>query len=332
MLKRLSAAVLLILVVAGVAMGGAYVWFARTVASPGPLAQPTTVIIAPGSGLAAIARQLDAAGVITHDWMFELEARRSGRARELKPGEYRFEPAVSLGVALDKIVRRDVVARFVTIPEGLVTADIRRILDETPGLVGEADGAIADGDLLPETYRYEWGDSRAAIIGRMRTARDKAVAELWAARAPDLPLQSPEEAMVLASIVEKETGVGSERPRVAAVFINRLRLGMRLQSDPTVIYGIAPQTGNLEREITRADLNAFNAFNTYIVSGLPPSPICHPGRAALTAVVKPIQSDELYFVADGKGGHAFAATLDEHNRNVARWRKLQRDAAKNRER
>lgn len=324
-MARLAAAFLLLLVVMGAVGGGAYLWFAREVLTPGPLEAPQVVIIAPGTGLGAISRQLETAGVVAHARLFELQARRSGQARALKPGEYRFDAGVSMVAALDKIVRHDVVARFVTIPEGLVTADIKRILGEAPGLTGDVTAEIDDGDLLPETYRYEWGDTRAAVIGRMRAARDTSLAALWADRAPDLPLTSPQEAVILASIVEKETGVASERPRVAAVFINRLRRGMKLQSDPTVIYGIAPETGDLDRSITRADLDAPNAFNTYFVTGLPPSPICHPGHAALAAVLKPLHSDELYFVADGTGGHAFAATLEEHNKNVARWRKLERE-------
>ena len=324
MTARLSAAFLFLLVVGGAVAGGAYLWFSRAVVAPGPLVASTTLIIAPGTGLGAISRQLESAGVITHARLFELEARRSGQAGALKPGEYRFDPHVSIAAALDKIVRRDVVVRFVTVPEGLVTADIRKILDEAPGLTGEVTSQIADGDLMPETYRYEWGDARAAIVGRMRTARDQALAELWNSRAGDLPISSPEEAVILASIVEKETGVASERPRVAAVFINRLRRGMKLQSDPTVIYGVSPEAGQLDRPITRADLDAPNAFNTYVIPGLPPSPICHPGRAALAAVLNPIQSNEIYFVADGTGGHAFASTLEEHNRNVARWRKIER--------
>jgi len=311
--------------VIGAVGGGAYVWFARTVLVPGPLQTAQTLVIEPGSGLGAIARQLEATGVVADARLLQLQARRSGQARALKPGEYQFDPGISIVGALDKIVRRDVVARHVTVPEGLVTADIRRILAEAPGLVGEATAKIEDGDLLPETYRYEWGDTRAAVIGRMRAARDAALAELWETRDPDLPISSPQEAVILASIVEKETGVGDERSRVAAVFINRLRRGMKLQSDPTVIYGIAPQVGQLERPITRADLDTQNPYNTYVVSGLPPSPICHPGRAALAAVLKPIQSNELYFVADGTGGHAFAATLEEHNKNVARWRKIERE-------
>jgi UPF0755 protein len=325
MIARLAAAFLFLLVVIGAAAGGAYFWFARAVLVPGPLQSATTLIIAPGSGLGAVARQLEGAAVITHARLFELQARRSGQGRALKPGEYRFEPGISIVEALDKIVRRDVVVRFVTVPEGLVTAGILAILTEAPGLAGTVASEVADGDLLPETYRYEWGDTRAAVVGRMRTARDQALAELWAARAADLPLSSPQEAVILASIVEKETGVASERPRVAAVFINRLKRGMKLQSDPTVIYGIAPQAGDLDRPITRADLEAPNPFNTYIVTGLPPSPICHPGRQSLAAVLNPLQSNELYFVADGTGGHAFAATLAEHNKNVARWRKIERE-------
>lgn len=325
MIARLAAAFLFLLVVIGAAAGGAYLWFAREVLVPGPLAQETTLVILPGTGLSAISRQLEGAGVVAHARLFELQARRSGEARALKPGEYKFDPGVSIAAALDKIVRHDVVVRFVTVPEGLVTANIKRIIGEAPGLAGDVTAEIADGDLLPETYRYEWGDSRAALIGRMRTARDQTLAELWEKRAPDLPVSTPQEAVILASIVEKETGIASERPRVAAVFINRLKRGMKLQSDPTVIYGIAPEAGDLDRPITRADLDAPNAFNTYIVTGLPPSPICHPGRAALAAVLNPLQSDELYFVADGTGGHAFAATLAEHNKNVARWRKLERE-------
>ncbi|MGE4065044.1 MAG: endolytic transglycosylase MltG [Rhodospirillaceae bacterium] len=325
MFARLAAPFLFLLVVIGAAAGGAYLWFARSVLVPGPLQETKTLVIESGSGLGAIARQLERGGVIAHARLFELQARRSGQARALKPGEYRFEPGISVVAALDKIVRRDVVVRFVTVPEGLVTKSIQRILDEAPGLVGEPGTDIADGDLLPETYRYEWGDTRAALTGRMRAARDQALAELWESRTPDLPIATPQEAVILASIVEKETGIAAERPRVAAVFLNRLKRGMKLQSDPTVIYGIAPEAGDLERSITRADLETPTPFNTYIVTGLPPSPICHPGRAALAAVLKPIQSDELYFVADGTGGHAFAATLAEHNKNVARWRQIERE-------
>lgn len=319
---RLFSVFLLLVVIPA---GGAYFWFTGAVVAPGPLQAPVTVVIAPGSGVASIARQLAQVGVVTEPWMLTLEVRRSGRDRALKPGEYRFDSAISLNDVLSKIVRHDVVARFVTIPEGLVTAEIVTILDAAEGLTGTVSSSIADGDLLPETYRYEWGDARESVIAHMRSAREVALKELWATSAEGLPLDSPEQAMALASIVEKETGVAGERPRVAAVFINRLRRGMKLQSDPTVTYG-RPNIpgGDHNRPITVSDLERPTAFNTYVIPALPPSPICHPGRAALAAVLNPAVTEDLYFVADGSGGHAFAATLEAHNRNVARWRQIER--------
>ncbi|MSO72093.1 MAG: endolytic transglycosylase MltG [Rhodospirillaceae bacterium] len=304
------------------ASGAVYLWFARAVEGPGPLQASVTVIVAPGAGVSAIARQMVVAGIADRPWMMVLEARRSGQDRHLKPGEYRFDPGVSIAGVLGKLVTHEVVARFVTIPEGLVAAEIRQILRGAEGLTGELTSPILDGDLLPETYRYEWGDHREDVVARMRAAKAAAVRELWAARASDLPLNSPQEAVVLASIVEKETGLASERAQVAAVFTNRLRRGMKLQSDPTVLYGLsrAGDRGGL----TIADLERPTPFNTYVISGLPPSPICSPGRAALAAVLNPAISVDLYFVADGTGGHAFAATLEGHNRNVARWRDIQR--------
>ena len=312
----------LMVVAAGLAVGG-YVWFDREIHAPGPLQSATTIIITPGTGTPAIAQVLTGTGVIRYPLVFELEARRSGQARALKPGEYKFEPGVSVVAALDKLVRHDVVARFVTIPEGLTSGEAMTLLSTAAGLVGEIKAAPAEGEILPETYRYEWGDARDTVLARMRAARTALIKELWDSRAPNLPLDSPEQAMVLASVVEKETGLAAERPHVAAVFINRLRKGIRLQSDPTVIYGLAPATGALDRSLTRADLEQATPYNTYVIDGLPPHPICNPGRAAIAAVLSPATSDDLYFVADGSGGHVFAATLDQHNRNVAAWRKLQ---------
>ncbi|MBY0511785.1 MAG: endolytic transglycosylase MltG [Rhodospirillaceae bacterium] len=321
--KIVLAIAALVLALGAATVGGAYFGFVRAVAEPGPLKNPVTVIIAPRSGLSAIAKQLADAGVVARPWMATLEARRSGQDRALKPGEYRFAPHVSLTDALTKIVKHDVVPRFVTIPEGRVTADVHAILTSAEGLTGEITSVVRDGDLLPETYRYEWGDMRESLIARMHSARIATLKELWDARQEGLPLKSPEEALVLASIVEKETGVAAERARVAGVFINRLKRGMKLQSDPTVVYGLA-QTGEMDGPLTLADLAQPTPFNTYVIPGLPPSPICHPGRAALAAVLHPEATDALYFVADGTGGHAFAATLDEHNRNVARWRRIER--------
>ncbi len=320
-MRLLLTFVVLVGLAAGVSFG-AYQWFLGEVAKPGPLAAPATVVIPQGTGLKAIAHQLAEAGVVREAWMVELEARRSEQARALKPGEYRFDPGVSIQSALGKIVRRDVVAHFLTIPEGLVTSDILRLIAAADVLQGDVTASVKDGDLLPETYRYEYGDTRGVVVARMKQARDAALSELWAGRAQGLPIATPEEAVVLASIVEKETGLAAERPKVAAVFVNRLRRSMRLQSDPTVSYGIAPD--GLGRTLTRADLEHPTPFNTYTIDRLPPAPICHPGRASLNAVLHPAESNDLYFVADGSGGHAFAATLDEHNRNVAGWRQLQR--------
>jgi UPF0755 protein len=323
--RLFTAGLSLLALVLAVGIGG-YLWALQAVTSPGPLSQAVTVLVRPGLGLATISQQLAEADVVGNDLLFQLEARRSGKDRSLKPGEYRFEPGTSVVAVLDKLVKRDVVARFVTIPEGLVTNDILRILDTAEGLMGDHPKTIADGELLPETYRYEYGDTKAAVIERMRKARQDALSQLWAARAPDLPLATPEEALVLAAIVEKETGVAAERPKVAGVFMNRLNKRMRLQSDPTVIYGVNPL--GLDRELTRKDLSTPTPFNTYTIDRLPPSPICHPGRASIAAVLQPEKTDALYFVADGTGGHAFSATLAEHNRNVAKWRKIEAAAPK----
>ena len=195
------------------------------------------------------------------------------------------------------------------------------MLAATPALAGEMAPVPAEGSLLPETYHYGRGDRRAALIARMAAAMDETLAELWQGRAEGLPFDSPPAAMVLASIVEKETGLAAERRHVAGVFVNRLRRGMRLQSDPTVIYGLTGGAGPLGRPLTRADLETDHPYNTYRIDGLPPHPIANPGREAIAAVLDPLPTGDLYFVADGSGGHVFAPTLDEHNRNVANWRR-----------
>ena len=312
----------LLVIAAGLAVG-VYVWFDRAVQAPGPLQSAVTLIIPPGSRTSAIAHQLNAAHVIAMPLVLEAQARRNGIARALKPGEYHFDPGVSIKAVLDKIVHHDVVARFVTIPEGLTSTEVMRILAKSEGLNGDVTEAPAEGAILPETYRYEWGDSRAAVFARMRAARAALLKDLWDARAPNLPLDSPEQAVTLASVVEKETGLPAERPHVAAVFVNRLRKGIKLQSDPTVTYGLGAEA---DHTLTKSDLERATPYNTYVIDGLPPGPICNPGKAAIAAVLMPAASDDLYFVADGSGGHVFAATLDQHNRNVAAWRKLREQA------
>lgn len=334
-MKRVLAVLALLAVMAGGAFWGGWIWLQARFQEAGPLSQDTVLVIEPGSGLGRIASQLSRVGVVESDLLFRLHARASGFAGQLKAGEYVFEPGVSISEVLAKIVAHDVVVRFVTIPEGLTTPQILAVIDAAEGLTGNSlDGigagigagigeGIDEGTLLPETYGYERGESRSALIRRMAVAHEQVVADLWAGRAADLPLDSPSEAVVLASIVEKETALAEERGRVAAVFINRLRRGMRLQSDPTVAYGVDP-SGPLGRPLRRSDLNSDTPYNTYKINGLPPGPICHPGQDSLTAVLNPVESKDLYFVADGTGGHAFAETLSQHNRNVARWRRIER--------
>ncbi|MFO0295050.1 MAG: endolytic transglycosylase MltG, partial [Rhodospirillales bacterium] len=209
------------------------------------------------------------------------------------------------------------------IPEGLTNRQVVQLVAKAEGLEGDI-VPRPEGTLMPDTWFYSWGDSRDRLVERQRQAMTRLLQELWRQRAPNLPLKSPQEALILASIVEKETAIPEERPRVAAVYINRLRRGMRLQADPTVVYGINDGAGPLDRPITRADLETPHAWNTYLIDGLPPTPIANPGRASIEAVLKPAQTDELYFVADGAGGHVFARTLADHNRNVERLRALER--------
>lgn len=323
-MKRL---LVIFIVAAGIglaALTGGWLWLSAHIQAPGPLEAETIVVIEPGSGLGSVAMQLQRAGIIQSDFTFRLHARFSGYAAQLKAGEYRFEPGVSPGAALAKVVAHDVVVRFITIPEGLTSSQVVDLIEGADGLTGELSKTILDGTLLPETYGYERGETRAALVRRMETALDRALADLWAGRAADLPIDSPKDALILASIVEKETSVADERPRVAAVFVNRLRRGMRLQSDPTVAYGVNP-SGPLGRPLRRSDLNGDTPYNTYKISGLPPGPICHPGRDSIAAVLNPAPTQDLYFVADGSGGHAFAKTLADHNRNVAQWRRIQRE-------
>ncbi len=322
-MRRLLSA-LVICAALGLAVAiGAWIWLQDRVQTAGPLTSETVVVIEAGSGINRIAAQLAASGVIESDFVFRIHARLSGYAAQLKAGEYSFSSGISTGGVLAKIVAHDVVVRFVTVPEGLTSAQIATLLTQTEGLSGDVPKDIENGTLLPETYGFSLGESRAALVVRMERALTRTLDDLWLARAPDLPFDSPDEALILASIVEKETAVESERGRVAAVFVNRLRRGMRLQSDPTVAFGVDP-TGPLGRPLRRSDLDTPTPYNTYVIGGLPPGPICHPGRASLLAVLNPADTKDLYFVADGTGGHAFAETLAEHNRNVARWRRIER--------
>jgi UPF0755 protein len=327
---RVAAAVIALLVVLGAVCAGAAWWAWEQYRRPGPLAAETTVVIAKGAGVKAIATRLADAGIIADPLIFRLGARFDEADERLRAGEYAFTPGISAREVVAKLTEGLTVVRRLTIPEGLPSSEVVALVAAADGLEGEVGSVPPEGSLLPETYHLSFGDSRAELIRRMAAAMDKTLAELWAGRAPDLPLETPEQALILASIVEKETGVPEERPRVAAVFINRLRKGMPLQSDPTVAYGLALEKGPATRPLTFADLKKPTPYNTYIIEGLPPGPIANPGRAALEAVLHPSDTDDLFFVADGSGGHAFASTLKQHKRNVANWRKIQKDARRKR--
>ena len=295
----------------------------RRFTRPGPLAEATNVVIAKGSGLEAIARQLAAAGVVPDPYSFVIGAKL--RQVTLKAGEYAFPAHVTPRDAMAMMADGRTVVHKLTIAEGLTVRQVLQEVEEAEYLAGTVSRKPAEGSLLPETWHLSRDDSRDEVVARMEKSMRQMLDQAWAGRAPDLPLTSKEQVLVLASIVERETGVKSERPLVAAVFLNRLRLGMRLQSDPTVIYGVSGKLGVLDRPISRADLDNPHPWNTYVHDGLPPTPIANPGRASIEAVLNPAKSDALYFVADGTGGHVFARTLDEHNRNVAKWRKIERE-------
>ena len=316
-----TALVLLALVVAAAA--SAYVfWLGYT--GPGPSREPITLIIPKGEGAWAMANRLAAAGVVRNAPTFFLGAEIDGAARKLRAGEYAFAAGVSARNAAALIASGQTVKRRLTIPEGLTAAEIVRLVDAADGLMGAAPSGIGEGTLLPETYFFSYGDAKADMVARMRRAMTESLDQMWRARDESVPLASPAEAVTLASIIEKETAIDAERPRVAAVYYNRLKRGMKLQSDPTVIYALTKGNGPLGRDLTHADLDTPSPYNTYRVAALPPGPIGNPGRASLRAALHPAQTDALYFVADGTGGHVFARTLEEHNKNVARWRAFNR--------
>lgn len=298
--------------------------------SPGPQARDggenTIVTLPSGAGVGAIAANLKAAGVIRSTDMFKAAATLTGADRKLRAGEYEVPSGASLRSVLVLLVEGRVVRHYVTLPEGWSSAQAVDILERQPLLTGTVETTPDEGTLWPETYEISRGETRASVLARMRVARDRNLDRLWAARGAATVVRTKEEAVILASIVEKETAVAAERPRVAAVFTNRLRMGMRLESDPTIVYGIT-QGRPLGRGIRRSELDRETPWNTYRIDGLPPTPIANPGAEALAAVLNPPSSDELFFVADGTGGHAFARTYDEHLANVARWREIERRKA-----
>ena len=287
--------------------------------------EATVVTVPSGAGVAAIAARLKTGGVIRSTDLFKASAALTGAATRLRAGEYEVPSGASVKDVLALLTDGRVVRHFVTIPEGWSSAQAVDILMKEEVLTGTVE-VPEEGSLWPETYEVMRGETRASVIARMQRAQSEGLAELWARRGPTSVVATPEEAVILASIVEKETGIGAERPQVAAVFSNRIRQGMRLESDPTIIYGIT-RGRPLGRGIRQSELITDTGYNTYLINGLPPTPIANPGRDAIAAVLNPPRSEYLFFVADGTGGHVFARTYEEHRFNVARWREIERRKA-----
>ncbi len=309
--------------VLAVVIGGAAIVVTRQAAEPGPLAVDRAIIIPQGSGLPEIAEQLQREGVIQNSTIFRIAGYVSGAWANLRAGEYLFKANISPREALDVLTSGRPVLHSITIPEGLTSEQIVARLKENDLLTGEITQIPREGSLLPDTYRVERGTTRQRLLSLMAEKQREELNRIWARRVPDLPLRTPQELVTLASIVEKETGRADERPRVAGVFVNRLNRRMKLQSDPTIVYGLVGGKGTLGRGIMRSEITQPTPFNTYVIDGLPPGPIANPGRAAMEAVANPSRTRDLFFVADGTGGHAFAETLEQHNRNVARWRQIE---------
>lgn len=321
-MKRLLVAATFLIALAIVGAGVVYSWAISKFEAAGPLEARQVVLIERGAGLQQIAQQLTDAGVIDNPLIFRFGARVTDQASKIKAGEFAFPARVSPKRALQIIVSGKTVARSLTVPEGLTSRQIVALVRDAEVMTGEIETVPPEGTLLPETYHYRYGDSRPALIDRMRQAMDDLLAEQWPQRQQGLPYDTQEEALTLASIVEAETAVPGERALVAGVFVNRLDRGMRLQSDPTVRFALTEGKAPLDRALTRQDWKLDHPYNTYQIGGLPPGPINNPGREAILAALDPADTDYLYFVADGSGGHAFAKTLQEHNRNVAEWRKV----------
>ena len=323
MMRHVAANVLTLLIVGLVVLFGIATWAQRSYRDPGPLAAPIDFQVARGATLGEVAAGLAKAGAIRDETVFRIAARYADLDAGLKYGEYQIPAGASMEDVLKLLNQGGNVVRRVVVPEGLTSWQVVELLNARDDLTGAVATLPPEGSLAPAGFDFQRGDDRTGLIERMQAEQKAILDAAWASRAPDLPLASEEELLTLASIVEKETAVPDERRRVASVFVNRLKRGMRLQTDPTVIYGITEGKGALGRGLRATELAQATPYNTYVRAGLPPTPIANPGKAAIEAAADPEPDDFLYFVADGTGGHAFARTLEEHNRNVANWRRIE---------
>jgi UPF0755 protein len=318
-------AIITLLIILMVGAGAAYYYGKQILDTPGPLQEDAIVNIPARAGKRDIADVLQREGVINvNPWLFIGGVLALKASSDLKPGEYSFQKNASLRDVIGTIVEGKVVQHAVTIPEGLTSEQIVARLTDNDIFTGSVREIPREGTLLPETYKFPRGTTREQVIQRMQQAQKRVLAEIWERRNPDVPVRSPEQLVTLASIVEKETGKPDERSRVAAVFVNRLRQKIKLQSDPTIIYGLVGGKGTLGRPIRRSEITQPSPYNTYVVDGLPPGPIANPGRASLEAAANPARTRDLFFVADGTGGHAFTETYDQHQKNVARLRSMEK--------
>lgn len=328
MMRHIAANALTLIIFAIAALGVLVLWGKSEYTKPGPLSEAVIIPVESGDVLAVVTQRLVEAGAVSNETVFRLGARYTRSAGGLKFGEYEIPAQASMAEILEIVTSGKGVSYAVTVVEGWTSWQVVERLKAQELLTGEITEIPPEGSLAPNTYSFSRGESRQALIDKMQAAQQEILENAWLNRDPETPLKSREEALILASIVEKETGLADERPLVASVFVNRIERGMRLQTDPTVIYGITNGQGTLGRGLRRSELDKATPYNTYVIEGLPPTPIANPGKAAIEATLNPDDSDFVFFVADGTGGHAFAKTLAEHNKNVQNWRKIEAERAK----
>ena len=313
-----------LIIVLALIVSGVIEWGYAAFNAPGPILKSrteTVVVIKSGVGLKGVAQALADQGAIERPQVFQIGVRVLGKTALLKAGEYAIPARATMREIMEILIAGKSIQHKVTVAEGLTSEMAYDIVRNAPDLKGAAGPVPPEGSLLPETYLFQRGETRANIIAKMQKARADLVDRLWETRAAELPIKTKEEALVLASIVEKETGIPSERPHIAAVFINRLRIGMKLESDPTIIYGIT-KGYPIGRRLKASEVHAVTPYNTYVIVGLPPQPICNPGKDSIAAVLNPAVTKDLYFVANGTGGHVFSETIEEQTKNVIAWRKI----------